>query len=161
MKKEKLDLAVCCKRDTTNISIMSWMGANSMKFGEYFKSRRIELGQTLRQFCVNNGQDAAYISRLENGLMAAPSAPEKLRALARALKIESDSEAWVTFFDLAAISRREVPANISLDSPAAMELLPAFYRTLRNEPITTAEAEKLLKLIKGQNSDNETRPSSD
>lgn len=120
-----------------------------MNFGEFFKAKRRETGLTLRQFCTNSGQDAAYISRLENGLMAAPSSPEKLKGLARALKIEQDSEEWVTFFDLAATSRHNIPADIALDSEKAMELLPAFYRTLRNEPISTEEAERLLKLIKG------------
>ena len=120
-----------------------------MGFGEFFRTRRLELGRTLRQFCANTGQDSAYISRIENNLLAAPSSMDKLRGLAKSLQLEEGSESWVTFFDLAAISRREVPADITITSPEAMELLPAFYRTLRNDPITTDEADKLLKLIKG------------
>jgi transcriptional regulator with XRE-family HTH domain len=127
-----------------------------MNFGEYFKNKRRELGLTLRQFCIHSGQDVAYISRLENGLLPAPSSPEKIKGLAKALKIVQDSEEWVTFFDLAATSRHNIPSDIKLDSEKALELLPAFYRTLRNEPISTEEAERLLRLIKGSSNDNES-----
>jgi transcriptional regulator with XRE-family HTH domain len=128
-----------------------------MNFGEFFKTKRRESQLTLRQFCVNSSQDAAYISRLENGLMAAPSSPDKLKGLAKALNITQDSEEWVTFFDLAATSRHDIPADIALDSEKALELLPAFYRTLRNQPLSAEEAERLLKLIKGGPHDSEPK----
>lgn len=128
-----------------------------MHFGEYFKSRRKNLGLTLRQYCSNSGQDPAYISRLENAITAAPASTEKLRALAVSLHLQQDTEEWVQFFDLAAISRREVPQDIDINSPEALSLLPAFYRTLRNDPISNEEASRLLKLIKGNNIDDLTK----
>ena len=58
-----------------------------MTFSEFFKVRRKEYG-TVRQFAKKNGFDAAYISRLENGISLPPKDQEKLfkSALLLALK---------------------------------------------------------------------------
>ena len=75
-------------------------------FGEYFRGLRARLNMPLRQFCIANGYDPGNISRLERGLLAPPTADEKLRDYARALKIKKGSDEWITFFDLAAVARR-------------------------------------------------------
>lgn len=126
-----------------------------MDFGQLVKSHRVKLGVSLRQFCMQTGFDAAYVSRIENNLIPAPESADKLKGLARSLRISIDTEEWVDFFDLAAISRREIPADISIESREARDLLPVFYRTLRKRSISKGEAELLLRLIKGQPSDNE------
>lgn len=117
-----------------------------MKFNEYFKQRRIELGYTARKFAEAKGYDVGYISRLENGLMAPPSEHGKVVALAKALELRGGSEAWTDFLDMVAIARNEIPEDLQNDE-TAVTVLPAFYRGLRNKTLTKEEVGKLLELI--------------
>ena len=79
-----------------------------ISFGEFFKQKRIGLGVTLRQFCQQNGFDAGNISKLERDVFAAPQSEEKLEEYANALKLERGSADWIEFFDLAAVSSRNL-----------------------------------------------------
>ena len=117
-----------------------------MKFGDYFKQKRLEMGYTLRKFADTKGADAAYISRVENNIIPAPSDQEKLKGFAIALGIPEGSPEWVTFFDLAAASRGVVPEDILERSP---DLLPAFYRAIRRDNLDKSQINDLLKLIGG------------
>ena len=109
----------------------------------------MELGFTMRQFASEKGYDVAYISRLESGLLTAPSDPEKTRALATALRLQPKSVEWVEFFDMAAASRNEIPDDLK-NNPMVPRLMPAFYRTLRQDNITDAEIEQLVDLLKSE-----------
>lgn len=120
-----------------------------MNFSGYIKQRRIELGYTLRQFATDKGYDVAYLSRLENGILSAPSDKSKVEALARALDLKPQSIAWVELFDLAAASRHEIPEDLR-DNPIIPRLLPAFYRTIRNNSLSDEEIEQLKALIEGE-----------
>ncbi len=44
----------------------------SALFGEYFKKKRLEIGKTLRQFCLENGLDPGNISKIERGILRPP-----------------------------------------------------------------------------------------
>lgn len=139
---------------------MSWWamvtGASNMEFAEYLKQLRNELGLTLREFGTSKGYDAAYISRLENGILKAPSEPEKLKALAKAYELEPETTQWVEFHDLAAVNRSEIPEDLK-DNPQVINFLPAFYRTIRNDKLNNEEVDKLLELIKGEFVDGSTK----
>jgi len=124
------------------------MKGDNLTFSEFFNSKRLSMGLTLRRFCANKGYDVAYISRLENGLMAPPEDPEKLKALAFALELEESSIDWVTFFDLAATVKGKLPEDLKRDT-RIMTVLPAFYRTIRKKDIAKTDIDKLIKLLKG------------
>ena len=64
-------------------------------FGEFFKKKRIALGKTLRQFCLENGLDPGNISKIERGKMI-PS-EKNLEEYAQCLNIKIDSKEWQYF----------------------------------------------------------------
>ena len=117
-----------------------------MGFNEFFKKKRIAIG-TVRQFAKKNGYDVAYISRLENGVTMPPKDAEKLGKLAMALEIIEGSDEWREFMDLAAVAKNELPLDLQNNVKVA-SVLPAFYRTLRNEKLDEEEANELLDLIR-------------
>ena len=117
------------------------------EFGAFFRSCRIRLGLTLRAFCSANGFDAANISRLERGVMAPPSSREKLEEYARSLKIESGSNEWYEFFDLAAAASGRIPADLMNDKQLIPKL-PLVFRTLRGGKVTRKQLDGLIERIR-------------
>lgn len=117
-----------------------------MSFSEFFKGKRMAMG-TVRQFAKKNSYDVAYISRLENGVTMPPKDAEKLGKLAMALGIVEGSDEWQEFMDLAAVAKNELPVDLQ-DNEKVASVLPAFYRTLRNEKLNEKEANELLDLIR-------------
>jgi len=117
-------------------------------FGGFFKSRRIALGKTLRQFCVDNSFDPGNISKLERGLFPPPQNREKLEEYARVLKIKAGSDDWYTFFDLAAAETGRIPEEISGNDEIVGQL-PILFRTLRGQKVPEEKLEELLKKLRG------------
>ena len=117
-----------------------------MHFSQLFKRYRMKKG-TVRQFAKENDYDIAYISRLENGVTMPPKDSGKLKKLALALGLVENSNGWREFMDLASMAKNELPEDLK-DDVRVSAMLPAFYRTLRNEKLDESEAEKLIKLIK-------------
>jgi transcriptional regulator with XRE-family HTH domain len=115
-------------------------------FGEYFRELRARLNMPLRQFCLANGYDAGNISKLERGLLPPPS-EEKLRDYAHALRIKKGSDEWINFFDLAAVSRREIPSDIMADE-RLVKRLPLVFRTLRGQKVDEKNLDALVDKIK-------------
>ncbi len=103
-------------------------------FGEYFRALRARLNVPLRQFCLENGYDPGNISKLERGVLPPPASPEKLQDYARALRVKEGSEEWITFMDLAAVARREIPEDIMADEELVRRL-PLVFRTLRGQKV--------------------------
>lgn len=125
------------------------MYTGSMTFGKLFKNKRIATNLTLRQFCANKGLDPAYISRLENGIISAPSKEDLLKTLAKALSLKENTPEWVEFFDLASLSRGEIPDDIKQDFPKVLAYLPAFLRSVKKSKVTKEEVNELVALVKG------------
>ncbi len=117
-----------------------------MKFCDYFKQKRVALG-TVRKFAKDNDYDPAYISRLENGITMPPKEKLKLKKLGESIGLQEGTKDWSEFLDLAAVAKSEIPEDLKNDARIST-VLPAFYRTLRNETLDKNEAEMLLKLIK-------------
>ena len=117
-----------------------------MTFSEILKQRRIDLGYTVRKFAKAKGYDAGYISRLENGLIAPPAEAKKVEALAEALEFKRSSQKWIEFMDAAAIARNEIPEDLR-QNEAAIKMLPAFYKSLREKNLNEKEAQRLIDLI--------------
>jgi hypothetical protein len=101
----------------------------------------------LRQFCIANGYDAGNISKLERGILSAPSSDEKVRGYARALKLKRGSDEWHKFFDLAAVSRQEIPEDIMNDEEMVRRL-PLVFRTLRGQKVGDAQLDSLVDKIR-------------
>lgn len=117
------------------------------QFGEYFKQRRIESGQTLRSFCLDNGFDPGNISKLERSLLAPPQSESKLTEYASALGIEPGSDAWYEFFDKAAAERGRIPEDILSDAEV-VDKLPVLFRTLRGKKVKKSDLLSLVEKIR-------------
>lgn len=116
-------------------------------FGEFLKSLRKKKRITLRVFCLQASADPANISRLERGAMPPPQDPDILERYAKALEIEVGSDDWYAFFDLAAANRGIIPRDLMSDREV-VEMLPAFFRTLRGQKPTEEEMRNLAAKIK-------------
>lgn len=115
-------------------------------FGDFFKSKRISLGLSLRSFCEKNHFDPGNISRMERGLLSPTVEEKKLIVYAEALKISEKSSEWAKFFDLANIAKGTIPSDIREDLNL-MSIMPAFYRTVRGEKFDKDKLEKLFELL--------------
>jgi|TARA_B100000315_G_scaffold23163_1_gene20025 transcriptional regulator with XRE-family HTH domain len=122
--------------------------ANAMKFGKFFKERRIVLEKTLRQFCFENELDPGNISKLERGLLPPPQSREKLEEYAKLLKIKKGSDEWYTFFDLAAAETGRIPDDL-MEEKKIEDKLPIFFRTLRGQKVPNEKLDELIKKLRG------------
>lgn len=119
-----------------------------MKFGDFFRQKRLNLKLTLRSFCERYGFDPAYISRLENNVIKPPREDSKLQALAISLQLKKETEEWVIFFDLAYTANEEISKDIKKAIPDLNSLLPAFLRTSNNKKISGEKAKELIDFLK-------------
>lgn len=122
------------------------MMSNVTEFGEMLKALRIEAGMTLREFCRKAGEDPANLSRIERSLRTAPC-DDVVERYAKAIGIPCNKDLWHQFFDLAALSRREIPRDIASDA-ALVAKLPALLRTIRGEKPNDDDMEKALYVVK-------------
>ncbi len=117
------------------------------QFGELFKQRRLALGLSLRQFCLEHGLDPGNISKLERGRLAPPQ-HDKLEEYARILGLREGTDDWYRFFDLAAAEAGRIPRDI-LSDQEAVEKLPLLFRTLRGEKIPDGQLDEIVRKVKG------------
>ena len=113
-------------------------------FGEKLKSLRISADLTLREFCRKAGEDPANLSRIERSLRPAPC-DDVVERYAKALGIKHESSLWHEFFDFAAISRKELPKDITSNEEIAAKL-PAMLRTLRGERPTEEDLQNAFNI---------------
>ena len=118
----------------------------AQSFGEFFRSKRISIGLTLRSFCERFGLDPAYISRIERELLSPPQDRERLEGLAKALGIKDGTSEWVTFFDMAYIAKGQVPEDILKDKQYT-KYLPLLFRTARGQKLSSKKLQDLVDLI--------------
>src|SRR5579871_5836776 len=97
-------------------------------FGQTLKDRRIAKGMTLRQCAEELEMDASNWSKLERGINPAPKDTATLDKWADFFSISGEDKQ--TFVDLAAISRKEIPADIASDE-TVLQVLPVFFRARR------------------------------
>ncbi len=120
---------------------------NTQNFGEFFRSKRISLGLTLRAFCLKYNLDAGNISRLERNILPPSLDNEKLAALARALQIKRDTEEWVLFHDLAHTAKGQIPKDI-INNTEATQYLPLLFRTIRGKKLSKDKLKNLIQLLR-------------
>lgn len=123
------------------------MDETQMKFGDLFRKLRIEKGYTLRAFCERFGYDPGNISKLENSSLLPTLDDDKLRGYALALGVEEGSENWVMLFDLAHMAKHSIPRDLNDDFETS-QLLPAFFRTMRNKKLDKDKFKKLIDVLK-------------
>lgn len=116
-------------------------------FGDFFKEKRLELGKTLRRFCLENELDPGNISKLERGIFPPPTSDEKLKHYARCLGIKKGSDDWYRFFDLAHASVGQIPPEI-LSDKELLPKLPLVFRTLRGQKLTKKQLDQLARELK-------------
>src|SRR4030042_1918469 len=116
-------------------------------FGEYFKTKRIEKGMTLRDFCKKFGLDPGNISKLERGLLPPPTSREKLEAYASFLGLNIGNDDWMEFFDRAAACRGELPRDLLEDSEVVKNL-PVIFRTIRGKKVSSRLLDELIERIR-------------
>ncbi len=112
-----------------------------MPFGEHIKTRRLDMGLSLRAFCQEHDEDPSNWSKLERGLMKPPESYERILQIARYLGYEPDSQEVKEFFDLAYIERGNIPQDIQNDADM-MEKLPLVFRAVRGMP----DEDELMRL---------------
>lgn len=118
-------------------------------FGDYIKSKRLELDLSLRKFCDLAGLDPSNWSKIERGKLPAPEDREKLGQIAKVLKIEKGSKEWQQLFDLASIAKKKIPDYVYKDKDV-ISALPVFFRTAHGDKPTEQEMQKIIELLKGR-----------
>lgn len=115
-------------------------------FGTLFKKLRAKTNLSLRKYSEKYELDAGQISRMERGLLPAPKDKVKLEFYAKTLGLKEASKDWRSFFDLAAVSNKSIVDEIK--SPAFLEKLPVFLRTIDNKNLDEEKLDKLIELIR-------------
>lgn len=104
------------------------MSSDVKTFGDLLKSLRRQAKLSLRDLARKAADDPANISRIERRLRPAPG-EDVTERFAKALGLTPQSDEWVQFMDMAALSRRELPRDITEEE--LISELPAFLRTVR------------------------------
>jgi hypothetical protein len=89
--------------------------------------------------------DPSNWSKIERGLISPPSEEKTLKSWARALGV--GKEKIRAFMDNAHIAQGIIPDDI-LDRAGMVELMPAFFRTVRNKKPSKEDIDRLIGLIK-------------
>ncbi len=116
-------------------------------FGSFFRALRKEKKITLRQFCKTAAADPGNISKMERSVWPPPQDRAILERYAKTLGIAEGTDEWYQFFDLAAADCGIVPHDLMSDEKV-VEMLPAFFRTLRGQKPTEAEMREVAEKIR-------------
>lgn len=121
------------------------MTKNLKKFGSLLGKLRNENNLSIREVCKLASYDPSNWSKIERGLISPPSEEKTLKLWAKVLKIEK--EKIQSFIDDAQIAQGIIPDDI-LNKAEMLELMPAFFRTVRNKKPSKEEIDRLVNLIK-------------
>jgi transcriptional regulator with XRE-family HTH domain len=121
------------------------MKKNLQKFGKILKDLRIKKELSLRDVCKEIGYDPSNWSKIERGIISPPADEKILIKWAKilGLTLKQTKE----FIDEAKIAQGIIPLDI-MNCQNAVNAMPAFFRTLRNEKPTKEEIDNLIRLIK-------------
>ena len=120
-----------------------------MNFGDQLKTLRIGKYLTLRQCSEQLGVDPSNWSKLERGINPAPKDISILETWADFFVLKREGRQ--VFFDAAALSRREIPADIASDE-RVMAALPAFFRAARGAELDEATLRQFVEDVRALHS---------
>lgn len=121
------------------------MPKNLKKFGSLLNEFRTENNLSIREICKLVSYDPSNWSKIERGLISPPSDDKTLKLWTKALKVKGDGVQ--KFMDDARIAQGIIPDDI-LNKAEMLELMPAFFRTVRNKKPNKEEIDRLINLIK-------------
>jgi transcriptional regulator with XRE-family HTH domain len=119
-------------------------------FGDYFKKKRLKIGKTLRQFCLEYGLDPGNISKIERGILPPPQSREKLSHYAKCLGIIEGGDEWLEFFDIARTDTGRIPEDLLADRNIVAKL-PLVFRTIKGQKLTEEQLEKFVRALEKLN----------
>ena len=120
------------------------------RFGDFFKQKRVALGKTLRQFCLEHDLDPGNISKLERGILT-PFQHERLQEYAKLLKLKKGSDDWYQFLDLAAAQSGRIPKDI-LNDGEMIQKLPVLFGALRGQKVPDGKLNQVFDKMKERKS---------
>lgn len=120
-----------------------------MKFNEQLKQYRIRKGLTLRECSEKLGVDPSNWSKWERGVNPPPKDIEVLESWANFFGLEDGEK--LEFLDAAALSRRELPADIASDEKV-LAALPAFFRVARGAELNEGQLKQLVEDVRALHS---------
>jgi transcriptional regulator with XRE-family HTH domain len=121
------------------------MPKNLQKFGEILKSLRIKNDLSIREACKLTGYDPSNWSKIERGLISPPAGEKILSGWGKLFKVKKTN--LRQFIDEAQVAQGIIPDDI-LQKQEMVQLMPAFFRTLRNKKPSKEEIDNLINLIK-------------
>jgi transcriptional regulator with XRE-family HTH domain len=119
-----------------------WCKFHHMRFGQLVKDLRIKKELTLRQCCHELDVDPSNWSKMERGVTPPPKDAKLLKRWAKYFNLADENKQ--AFFDLAALARKEIPADMATDE-TVIAALPAFFRAIRGHEL---EGERLKEFIR-------------
>jgi transcriptional regulator with XRE-family HTH domain len=117
-----------------------------MKFGDFVRARRTELGFTLRDFCSTFGYDPSNWSKIERGKLPPSDDQHILDVWAEQLNIKKGTNNWQLFSDLAFQDRGKIPTDI-LGNDVYADALLQFYKILRERQPTHEDIDTLVDIL--------------
>lgn len=120
-----------------------------MNFGAHLKDLRIARGLTLRDCSDQLGVDPSNWSKLERGINPAPKDITVLETWADFFLLTG--KAKQAFFDAAALSRHELPADLASDE-RVLAALPAFFRAARGTELDEASLKQFVADVRALHS---------
>ena len=111
-------------------------------FGEFVRKRRLEMGLSLRAFCMKHSEDPSNWSKMERGILRPPTDYSRLLEIAGYLDFGDSGPEKQKLFDLASAERGQIPDDIMAESDLVANL-PVLFRTLRGD---VAEEDELMRL---------------
>jgi transcriptional regulator with XRE-family HTH domain len=122
--------------------------SNDVKtFADLLKSLRRQAKLSLRDLARKAADDPANISRIERRLRAAPG-DDVTERFAKALGLIPQSDEWVQFMEMAALSRRELPRDITEEE--LVSELPVFLQALKGKRLPVEDLLELKDTLFGE-----------
>ena len=117
------------------------------KFGKTLKELRIAKELSLREVCkLTDNYDPSNWSKIERGKISPPSNRKMLLKWAKVLGVKKPEEIQ-QFIDQAIVAQGIIPSDI-LSQKNIVNLMPAFFRTLRSKKPTKEEIDRLIEIIR-------------
>ena len=123
------------------------MDQKNIRFGDFIKSKRLDLEITLRDMCERIGFSPAYLSDIENNRRY-PMDNDKIELLIQELRLSTEDQS--TLFDLAGKERKgavspDLPEYI-MDSEVAPYVRMALRKAKQND-VTVDDWKRIIEEI--------------